>query len=146
MNRIFKLTLFFYIAINLINSSFGKENFFDEGLKLYKDKKYEDARFMFERSIVFNPKDSKSYLYLAKIYNIEEDQKKEEKNLEATLLIEPDNEEAILMSMKIALEKSNYSKVKDLSNTFTEVCKKLCNENKSILETLSNIEPKNNES
>ena len=146
MNKIFKLTLFFYLITNLINSSFSKENFFDEGLKLYKDKKYEDARFMFERSIVFNPKDSKSYLYLAKIYNIEEDQKKEEKNLEATLLIEPDNEEAILMTMKIALEKSNYSKVKDLSKTFTKVCKKLCEENKDILETLANIEPKNNES
>ena len=146
MNKIFKLTLFFYLIINLINSSFSKENFFDEGLKLYKDKKYEDARFMFERSIVFNPKDSKSYLYLAKIYNIEEDQEKEEKNLEATLLIEPDNEEAILMTMKIALEKSNYSKVKDLSKTFTKVCKKLCEENKGILETLANIEPKNNES
>ena len=146
MNKIFKLTLFFYLIINLINSSYSKENFFDEGLKLYKDKKYEDARFMFERSIVFNPKDSKSYLYLAKIYNIEEDQKKEEKNLEATLLIEPDNEEAILMTMKIALKKSNYSKVKDLSKTFTKVCKKLCEENKGILETLANIEPKNNES
>ena len=146
MNKIFKLTLFFYLIINFINSSFSKENFFDEGLKLYKNKKYEDARFMFERSIVFNPKDSKSYLYLAKIYNIEEDQKKEEKNLEATLLIEPDNEEAILMTMKIALEKSNYSKVKDLSKTFTKVCKKLCEENKDILETLANIEPKNNES
>ncbi len=146
MNKIFKLTLFFYLIINLITSSFSKENFFDEGLKLYKDKKYEDARFMFERSIVFNPKDSKSYLYLAKIYNIEEDQRKEEKNLEATLLIEPDNEEAILMTMKIALKKSNYSKVKDLSKTFTKVCKKLCEENKGILETLANIEPKNNES
>ena len=146
MNKLLKLTLFFYLIINLINSSLSKENFFDEGLKLYKDKKYEDARFMFERSIVFNPKDSKSYLYLAKIYNIEEDQKKEEKNLEATLLIEPDNEEAILMTMKIALKKSNYSKVKDLSNTFTKICKKLCEENKGILETLANIEPKNNES
>ena len=122
------------------------ENFFNKGLKLFKDKKYEDARFMFERSIVFNPKDSNSYLYLAKIYNIQEDQYKEEKNLEATLLIEPNNEEAILMSMKIALERSNYSKVKDLSNTFSKVCKKLCNENKEILDTLANIEPKKNES
>ena len=146
MNKIFKLALFFYLIINLTNSSFSKESFFDEGLKLYKDKKYEDARFMFERSIVFNPKDSKSYLYLAKIYNIEEDQKKEENNLEATLLIEPDNEEAILMTMKIALKRSNYSKVKNLSKTFTKVCKKLCEENKGILETLANIEPKNNES
>ena len=47
------------------------------------------------------------------------------------------------MSMKIALEKSNFSKVKDLSNTFKQVCKNLCEENKNILETLANIEPKN---
>ena len=146
MKIFFKSILFSLIVVNVLSFSYAAENFFNQGLELFKEKKYEDARFMFERSIVFNPKDSNSYLYLAKIYNIEADQKKEEKNLEATLLIEPDNEEAILMSMKIALEKSNYSKVKDLSNTFTEVCKKLCNENKSILETLSNIEPKNNES
>ena len=146
MDKIFKLTLYLYLIINIFNISNSSENFFNEGIKFFENKKYEDARFMFERSIVFNPKDSSSYLYLAKIYNIEEDQKKEEKNLKATLLIEPDNEEAILMSMKIALEKSNYSKVKDLSNTFTKVCKKLCDENKDILDTLANIEPKNNES
>jgi len=146
MKKIFKFTLSIYLVINIFNYSFGNEDFFNKGLELYNDKKYKDARFMFERSIVFNPKDSNSYLYLAKIYNIEEDQKKEEKNLEATLLIEPNNEEAIFMTMKIALEKSNYSKVKDLSKTFSKVCKKLCNENKGILETLSNIEPKNNES
>ena len=141
MKRLFKFTVLFYITINVFSLSFGNDDFFRKGLELYNEKKYKDARFMFERSIVFNPKDSKSYLYLAKIYNVEEDKKKEEKNLEATLLIEPDNEEAILMSMKIALEKSNYSKVKNLSNTFTEVCKKLCDENKNILETLKNIEP-----
>jgi tetratricopeptide (TPR) repeat protein len=146
MNKKFKLILFFYLIINILNISLGNENFFNKGLELYKDKKYSEARFMFERSIVFNPKDSNSYLYLAKIYNVEKDQKKEEKNLEATLLIEPSNEEAILMSMKIALEKSNFSKVKNLSKTFTKVCKKLCEENRGILETLANIEPTNNES
>ena len=143
MKKINKFILLFYLAINLSNFSIGNENFFDKGLKLYEDKKYDDARFMFERSIVFDPKDSKSYLYLAKIYNIEENKDKEEKNLGTALLIEPDNEEAILMSMKIALEKSNFSKVKDLSNTFKQVCKNLCEENKNILETLANIEPKN---
>ena len=141
-----KQILFLYLIINIFNISNSNENFFNQGLNLFENKKYDDAKFMFERGIVFNPKDSKSYLYLAKIYNIEEDQKKEEKNLEATLLIEPSNEEAILMYMKIALDKSNYSKVKDLLKNFDEVCKKLCNENKNILESLENIEPKNNES
>ena len=143
MRKKFKYIFFFYLIINIFSISVGSENFFKKGLKLYEDKKYEDARFMFERSIVFNPKDSSSYLYLAKIYNIEEDQTKEEKYLESTLLIEPDNEEAILMSMKIALEKSNYEKVKKLSKTFTKVCNDLCEENKKILDSLTNIEPKN---
>ena len=146
MKKILNFIFFFYLTLGFSNNVLGNDNFFNKGLELYKNKKYNDARFMFERSIVFNPKNSNSYLYLAKIYNVEEDQKKEEKNLETTLLIEPDNEEAILMSMKIALEKSNYSKVKDLSKTFTKVCEKLCKENKIILETLENIEPKNNES
>ena len=146
MNKLFQITSIFFILINISNFSNSNESFFNEGLELYNDKKYEDALFMFERSIVFNPKDSISYLYLAKIYNIQEDQKKEEKNLEATLLIDPKNEEALLMSMRIALEKSNYSKVKNLSETFIKVCKKLCDENKAVLETLANLEPKNNES
>ena len=143
MNKIFNNTIILYLLINFFNIAVCKENFFDKGLELYNNKNYKDAKFMFERSIVFNPKDSNSYLYLAKIYNHEENQKKEEKNLETSLLIEPNNEEAILMSMKLALVKSNYSKVKDLSNTFEKVCKNLCNENKNILKTLSNIEPKN---
>ena len=143
MNKIFSNTIILYLLINFFNIAVCNENFFDKGLELYNNKNYKEARFMFERSIVFNPKDSNSYLYLAKIYNHEENQKKEEKNLETSLLIEPNNEEAILMSMKLALVKSNYSKVKDLSNTFKKVCKNLCNENKNILKTLSNIEPKN---
>ena len=146
MMKIFKLIPLFYLTINIFCFSFADENFFNKGLKLFEDQKYDDAKFMFEKGIVFNPKDSNSYLYLAKIYNIQEDQSKEEKNLESTLLIEPNNEEAILMSMKMALERSNYSKVKNLSNTFSKVCKKLCDENKEILDTLANIEPQKNDS
>ena len=143
MSKILRLMTFICLMVLCSTLAISKDNFFDEALKMYKDKKYDDAKFMFERSIVFNPKDSTSYLYLAKIYNHKEDQQKEEKNLDATLLIEPSNEEAILMLMNIGLEKSNYSKVKDLSKTFTQVCKNLCDENKIILETLENIEPKN---
>ena len=146
MIKITNRTLILYLMINLFNFSISDDNLFNKGLDLFKNKKFEDARFMFERSIVFNPKDSNSYLYLAKIYNHEKDQKKEEKNLETTLLIEPDNEEAILMFMRVALVRSDYSKVKDLSDTFTKVCKKLCDENNSILEILKSVEPNNNES
>ena len=57
--------------------------------------------------------------------------------------IDPNNEDAILMLMKISLEKSNFSKVKDLSKTFEKVCKKLCDENQEVIKMLENLEPKN---
>ena len=122
MRKFFKFIILILLTASFNNISFSKENFFNEALELFKKEKYEDARFLFERNIVFNPKDANSYLYLAKIYNKEEDQRKEEYNLETTLLIDPQNEEAILMMMKIALEKSNYDKVKELSETFVQVC------------------------
>ena len=143
MNKILKFLISIYIVFLTTNVALSKENFFEKALKMYQNEKYDDARFMFERNIVYNPKDAISYLYLAKIYNYEEDQRKEENNLETALLIEPDNEEVLLMLMKIALKKSNYSKVKDFSQTFLKVCEKLCNENDLIQETLKNIEPKN---
>ena len=146
MSKFLKLIGLILLISFLNNTSFSKENFFNEALELFKKEKYEDARFLFERNIVFNPKDANSYLYLAKIYNQEENQTKEEYNLETTLLIQPDNEEALLMLIKIALEKSNYKKVKDLSDRFVKVCKNLCEENKDIQESLKNIEPENNES
>ena len=143
MNKFLKLTGIVLLTASFNSTSFSKENFFDEALELFKKEKYEDARFLFERNIVFNPKDANSYLYLAKIYNQEENQRKEEYNLDTALLSEPNNEEVILMLMQIALKKSNFSKVKDLSQTFVKVCKKLCNENNEIQTSLQNLEPEN---
>jgi tetratricopeptide (TPR) repeat protein len=137
----FILSMTMLVAFTFIATS--NESFYDEARKMFEKKKYDEAKFLFERNIVFNPKNANSYLYLAKIYNKKENQKKEELNLETVLLIEPSNEEAILMSMKIALEKSNYAKVKNLSETFVKVCKKLCDENDSIKQSLQNIESKN---
>ena len=143
MRKIFKLVFIILLFFSFNTQVFSKENFFKKALKLYEKKKYDDARFLFERSIVFNPKNANSYLYLAKIYNHEENQRKEKLNLETVLLIEPNNEEAILMMMKIAIEKSNYDEVKNLSDTFSKVCKSLCYENQKIKESLKNIDQKN---
>ena len=143
MTKISKILFYLIFIICTANITFAKESFFNDGLKLFNAKKYDDAKFLFERSIVFDPKHANSYLYLAKIYKEQDDQKKEEKNLETTLLIDPINEEAILMLMEIGIKKSNYSQVKELSERFTKVCKNLCNENKNILQDLKNLEPKN---
>jgi Tfp pilus assembly protein PilF len=143
MIRFYKILVSLIILINFTNISLAREDFFNEGVKLFEAKKFDDAKFIFERSVVFEPKHANSYLYLAKIYKEKEDDKKEEKNLETTLLIDPANEEAILMLMEIGIKKTNYSKVKELSERFTKVCKNLCNKNEKILQDLKNLEPKN---
>ena len=143
MIKFLKLIGLIIIAASFNNMSFSKESFFDEALELFKKEKYEDARFLFERNIVFNPKDANSYLYLAKIYNFEENEEEEEKNLQTTLLLDPDNEEAMYMLIKIELKRSNYSQVKKLRDDFSIICSTLCDKIKSINETLKNIEPKN---
>ena len=143
MIKFYKIFLSLIFLLNLTNISIAKEEFFNEGVKLFKAKKYDDAKFLFERSIVFEPKHADSYLYLAKIYKEQEDLKKEEKNLETTLLIDPANEEAILLMMEMGIERTNYSKVKELSERFTKVCKNLCDKNEKILQDLKNLEPKN---
>ncbi len=49
----------------------AKTDFFDQGLILYKKNNLEKAKFKFEQDLVFNPKNEKSYLYLSKIFNLQ---------------------------------------------------------------------------
>ena len=121
----------------------NENNFFNEAKDLFEKEKYEDSKFLFHRNIVFNPTDAKSYLYLAKIFNSEKNQKEEEKNLNTTLLLEPNNEEAIYMLIQINLDKSNFSKANELLTKLDIVCKNFCSKKKEIKKSLQNLEAKN---
>ena len=134
------LKFFVFLMFLQFSTTFANENFFSEAQNLYKEQKYDESKFLFQRNIVFNPKDSKSYLYLAKIYNVEENEKEEEKNLNTVLLLEPNNEDAMYMLMDMQLKRSNYSKVKELLGNFSKICKSLCNKKILIKERLKNIE------
>ena len=126
-----------------MNSALAENTFFEEGKIKYNEKKYEESKFLFQRSVVFNPKDQNSYLYLAKIYNHEDNKREEQKNINTVLLLDPKNEEANYLLMEIELKNSNYSKVKELAEIFSQICDKLCDKKNSILESLKNLEPKN---
>ena len=143
MIKIIKLVSFFFIYVALINSALAENSFFEEGKIKYNEKKYEESKFLFQRSIVFNPKNQDSYLYLAKIYKFEDNKREEEKNINTVLLLDPQNEEANYLLMEIELKKSNYSKVNELIENFSKICNKLCNKKNLILESLKNLEPKN---
>ena len=138
-----KLILIIFILLSLINYTWAENNFYEEGEKKYQEKKYEQSKFLFQRSIVFNPKDYNSYLYLAKIYNFEDNRSEERKNINTVLLLDPKNEEANYILMKIELKNSNYSKVKELAESFSKICNVMCDKKTLILESLKNLEPKN---
>jgi len=143
MIKITKLVSVFFISVSLINSALAESSFFEEGKIKYNEKKYEESKFLFQRSIVYNPKDQDSYLYLAKIYKFEDNKREEQKNINTVLLLDPQNEEANYLLMEIELKKSNYSKVKELAENFTKICNKLCDKGPLILESLKDLEPKN---
>ena len=141
MKLIIKITAILFFT--LVTFTHADENYFSKAKELFEKEKYKDSKFLLQRSIVFNPKHSKSYLYLAKIYNIEENEIEEKKNLNTTLLLEPDNEEATYLLIEIELKRSNFSKVKNLKKDFELICSSLCDKLKSISERLDDMEAKN---
>ena len=130
------------IIVMSFSTSIANENFFNEAKILYEEEKYDESKFLFQRNIVFNPKDSKSYLYLAKIFHLEENELEEEKNLNTTLLLEPDNEDAMDMLIDMELKRSDYSEVIDLLNNFSKICNLLCDKIASMEKRLNDIEAK----
>ena len=138
MRYLILLTFFLFSIIAKANEN----NFFSEAKDLFDKKKYEDSKFLFHRNIVYNPKDSASYLYLAKIFKIEEDKRQEEKNIKTTLLLDPKNEEAMFLLIDMELERSNFSKADELSKDFKKICEDMCDKIASIESRLKDFEKK----
>tara|TARA_B110000495_G_C22468833_1_gene290951 strand:- start:50 stop:487 length:438 start_codon:yes stop_codon:yes gene_type:complete len=143
MIKKYNMIIILLFSISFTGNVLSENNFFLEAKKNFDEKKYDVSKFLFQRNIVFNPKDEISYLYLAKIYNFEENEQETEKNINTVLLLNPKNEEAIYILMELELKKSNYSRVRELAESFTKVCIKLCDNKNLIIESLKNLEPKN---
>ncbi len=138
-----KITILVILYLTLqLNLNADQINFFNEAKNLFEQEKYEDSKFMFQKNIVYNPKDSKSYLYLAKIFKNEENKRELEKNINTVLLLEPKNEEAMYLLIDIELERSNFSKAEELKQDFKKICSNLCDKIASIDKRLKEFEKK----
>jgi tetratricopeptide (TPR) repeat protein len=122
------LIIFTFIILFLSNGSLvsAKNLYFEEGKKLFNENNFKDSKFYFEKDIVSNPKSENSYLYLAKIFKVEDKNSLEENNLNTVLMLNPKNEEAIYLLTLLTIKNSNFSKAKELINTLKNVCKKMC--------------------
>jgi len=107
------------IYLFFISSGFAvKSSYFDKGKILFDKKKFEQSKIFFERDIVFNPQSEKSYLYLAKIFNENNNDHEQDINLSNVLLLNPQNEEAIYMLVLLKIKQSDYNEAKELIKTF----------------------------
>ena len=120
------------------SNAFAEINNFQDGKNLFDEKKYDLAKFKFEKDIVFNPKNENSYLYLAKIYKIKKNDIMEESNLKTVILLNPSNEEAVRDLALLKIRKSNYSETEKLILDLKSICKKLCSDTSKLQEKLNN--------
>ena len=140
LTRISFITLL--ITLFLSTSIFAKNSFFLEAEKLFKEKKYSQSKFKFEKDIVFNPKNEMSYLYLAKIFNHQKDDFMEEQNLNTVILLNPKNEEALYLLAILNIKKSDYDKSEKLIKDFKQVCSTFCKKESELIKKLGNLEPR----
>jgi len=129
---IMKLTKIIFIFTLLSSNLIAKSNYFSEGLLYYEKKDFDKAKFKFEQDIVFNPKSEKSYLYLSKIFNSQEKEELEEKNLNTVILLNPKNEEATYYLASLKLRKSDYKGSKDLVDKLLVFCENYCNKGQNL--------------
>ena len=121
----------------------GNFNYYDKGKILFDKKQFDKSKFLFEKDIVFNPKNEKSYLYLAKIFNKNENEQNEELNLNSVLILNPKNDEALYMMILLKIKQYDYAQAKQLIKKFDLVCKSFCSKKTEIKEKYDKLIPVN---
>ena len=137
-----KIITIILITIIFPNKIFANTKFFQQGLDLYNEKKYNEAKFKFEQDLVINPKSEMSYLYLSKIFMNFDQKDLQEQNLNTVILLNPKNEEALYNLAKLKLESSDYKKSKELNDTLISLCDLFCSESKKLKTEIENLSKK----
>ena len=144
MTKIFSLTWVVIICLFFTSMGFsGNFNYYDKGKILFDKKQFEESKFLFEKDIVFNPKNERSYLYLAKIFNQNENEQNEELNLNSVLILNPINDEAMYMLILLKIKQSDYNEAKKLISEFNLICVSFCSKKTEMQQKLDKLAPEN---
>ena len=144
MKNFFLLIKIIVVYLFLISNGISKESiYYSEGIKFFQKKEFDKSKILFEKDIVFDPKSEKSYLYLAKIFNGNNNDNEQEINLNTVLLLNPQNDEAIYMLTLLKIKQSDYNQAKKLIDKFILVCKSFCSKKNEINEKFKKLAPEN---
>ena len=144
MKKFFIIIKIFFVYLFLITGGSAKEsNYFKKGIELFQKKEFDKSKILFERDLVFDPKSEESYLYLAKIFNENNDEEQQEINLNNVLLLNPENDEAIYMLTLLKIKQSDYNQAAELIDKFVLVCKSFCSKENEIREKFKILIPEN---
>ena len=124
------------------NNLAANTQYFKDGINLFKNKKFDRAKFKFEQDIVLNPKNELSYLYLSKIFKSLDKKDLQEQNLNTVILLNPKNEEAIYNLAKLKLDSSDYKKSKELNERLINLCIKFCDKSEKLRSEIENLSKK----
>ena len=127
-----KIITIILITIIFPNKIFANTKFFQQGLDLYNEKKYNEAKFKFEQDLVINPKSEMSYLYLSKIFKNLDKKNLEEQNLNSVILLNPKNEEALYLLITKKIKDADYDFAREKYEIFSKYCSKLCSKKSEI--------------
>jgi len=114
-----------------------ENNYFELGKKNFDLNQLDKSKFYFEKDIVRNTKNSKSYLYLAKIFKTKKQNDEFEKNLNTVLLLEPKNEEALYYLIIKKINDGDYDLAKKKIEIFSSSCNKMCEKNSELMELIN---------
>ena len=126
----------FIILVYFISLDFSVKaantDYYNQGINFFNFNNYKEAKFYFEKDIVFNIKNEKSYLYLSKIALIEKDKVQEKNYLDTVLVINPKNEEALYLKILLNVDEGDFKKAQESNLIFGKVCKDLCSKKSDL--------------
>ncbi|MEY3907461.1 MAG: hypothetical protein RLZ52_528 [Pseudomonadota bacterium] len=131
MKKYYKYFLLIFLFLD-IKSYAANLDYFNQGLNFFNQDNYKEAKYFFEKDIVFNIKNEKSYLYLAKISSINKDNNQQKNYLDTVLVLNPKNEEALYLKILLNIEEGDFKKAQESNLVFSKVCKELCSKKNDL--------------
>ena len=148
MNKIFLALLICFFSTNLLskenNDYFKKQANFSHLIISDIDSIFLDINYLieyvknvktisaFEKDIVRNRKNIKSYLFLAKIHKEKKNNQEFEKYLKTVLILDPKNEEALYLLITKKIKDADYDFAREKYEIFSKYCSKLCSKKNEI--------------